>query len=566
MEVNYQPFYQSSWALVIGINSYQHVSSLSYACNDADAVSNLLISEFEFPTENVFVLKDGKATKQAIMDRFLGFSDKVNNPDDRLLVFFAGHGLTFDGLRGPVGYLVPVDGDPANKNSLIRWDDLTRNAELIQAKHILYIIDACYSGLALQRAIAPGTQRFLSDMLQRFSRQVITAGKADEVVADGGGQQGKNSIFTGYLLEGLKGAALDSNGVLTANEIMAYVYNKVGQDNRSEQTPHYGHLEGDGDFVFKTPQREHLGVITEKDYLIETKAEETGFIADQTLPKSKPSFLIKNGYRDPTNPSFGRNDWTNRLGESRRGKEFSFEMSKAFSWTSIVFEPTNALLPPIDNSVLFDKLKSYKLEGEKPHERLRIPTAVMTTIDSVVLFNELPKDAKFWDSYIRIDKQANIELAETQYTFAEIDGVRCFFYVQLIGFIWQSMFFAKKMLLNSGYRSGVNMWINLVGTRSSILMDFSKESGEGNQHWRSPFERDALFDHGGLFNLQCPDPNIQMEYQFDIEKLDESKSFETIKNIATNFGLAYNHQSTPRCFNYNTEVFPWNQFLNQRRW
>lgn len=566
MEMNYHPFYQSSWALVIGINSYQHVSPLSYACNDADAVSNLLISEFEFPTENVFVLKDGKATKQAIMDRFLGFSDKVNNPDDRLLVFFAGHGLTFDGLRGPVGYLVPVDGDPANKNSLIRWDDLTRNAELIQAKHILYIIDACYSGLALQRAIAPGTQRFLSDMLQRFSRQVITAGKADEVVADGGGQQGKNSIFTGHLLEGLKGAALDSNGVLTANEIMAYVYKKVSQDNQSEQTPHYGHLEGDGDFVFKTPQREHLGVITEKDYLIETKAEETGVITDQTPPKSKPSFLIKNGYRDQTDPKFGRNDWTNKLGESRRGKEFSSEFSKAFSWTSIVFEPTTALFPPIDNSALLEKLKSYKTESEMPYERLRLPRAAMTTIDSVVLFNEMPREVKHWDSYLRMDKQGNMEIAETQYTFVEIEGVRCFFYVQLIGFIWQSMFFAKKVLSDYGYRSGINMWINLVGTRNSILMDFSKESGEGNQHWRSPFERDAFFDHGGLFNLQCPDPNVQMEFQYNLEKLDESKSFEIIKNVAANLGLAYNHQSAPRCFNYNTDVFPWKQYLNQRQW
>jgi len=109
-------------------------------------------------------------------------------------------------------------------------------------------------------------------------------------------------------------------------------------------------------------------------------------------------------------------------------------------------------------------LKSYKLEGEKPYERLRIPSAAMTTIDSVVLFNELPKDNQLWDSYIRMDKQGNLELAETQYTFVELGGVRCFFYVQLIGFIWQSMFFAKNMLLSSGYRSGVKVSINLVGT------------------------------------------------------------------------------------------------------
>jgi len=96
--------------------------------------------------------------------------------------------MTLEGSRGPIGYLIPVNGDSDNLNTLIRWDDLTRNAEIIPAKHILFIIDACYSGLALQRAITPpGTQRFVTDLLQRMSQQVITAGKADEKVADGSG-------------------------------------------------------------------------------------------------------------------------------------------------------------------------------------------------------------------------------------------------------------------------------------------------------------------------------------------------------------------------------------------
>jgi uncharacterized caspase-like protein len=309
MEISYKPYYQSSWALVIGINAYQNVPPLSYACNDADSVSKLLVDELEFPADNVFILKDGDATKHAIMDTFLRFSDKANNPDDRVLVFFAGHGLTFDGSRGPIGYLVPVDGDRDKKISLIRWDDLTRNSELISAKHILFILDACYSGLALQRAVAPGSQRFISDMLQRLARQVITAGKADEVVADGGGPQGKNSIFTGHLIDGIKGAALDSNGVLTANELMAYVYKKVGQDNRSEQTPHFGHFDGDGDFILKTPNREHLSSAPHKEYLVLAPIEETEVIPEQMIQFLKLSYSIKNGYKDPSSPNFGRNDW-----------------------------------------------------------------------------------------------------------------------------------------------------------------------------------------------------------------------------------------------------------------
>ncbi len=167
----YQPEYQTSWALVIGINAYQHVNPLSYACNDADALAAVLVSDLDFPRDQVTVLKDHEATRQAILDAYLGFSEQARDPDDRVLVFFAGHGITKDGLRGPIGYLIPVDGDPDKLSSLIRWDDLTRNADLIPAKHILFIMDACYSGLAFQRAIQPGTK-----VSQRHAPAAFSAG------------------------------------------------------------------------------------------------------------------------------------------------------------------------------------------------------------------------------------------------------------------------------------------------------------------------------------------------------------------------------------------------------
>lgn len=140
--IKYKPHYADSWALVIGINGYQFASPLSYACNDAYAVASVL-REMGFDSQNLFLLKDGQATKQAIMDRYLELSSLATEPDDRVVVFFAGHGFTTTGLRGEVGYLVPVDGDKDKPNSLIRWDDLTRNADLIPAKHILFIVDAC---------------------------------------------------------------------------------------------------------------------------------------------------------------------------------------------------------------------------------------------------------------------------------------------------------------------------------------------------------------------------------------------------------------------------------------
>ena len=98
-------------------------------------------------------------------------------------------------------------------------------------------MDACYGGLAIMRALKPGSMRFLKDMLVRRSRQVLTAGKADEVVADLGGPLSNHSVFTGHLLEALDGKAADPTGILTANGVVAYVYKNVASDRGSQQTP-----------------------------------------------------------------------------------------------------------------------------------------------------------------------------------------------------------------------------------------------------------------------------------------------------------------------------------------
>ena len=73
---------------------------------------------------------------------------------------------------------------------------------------MFFLMDACYGGLALsRRPFPPGSMRFLKNMLQRHSRQILTAGKADEVVADAGGPRAGHSIFTGHVLDVLEGGA-----------------------------------------------------------------------------------------------------------------------------------------------------------------------------------------------------------------------------------------------------------------------------------------------------------------------------------------------------------------------
>lgn len=300
--------YTTSHALIVGINKYGKISPLSYAVNDAKGVAKLLVSQFGFKSENTDILLDDKATKQNIIRAFLGYATDKCSPNDRLIFFFAGHGYTRPGRRQEVGFLVPVDGNIDDLSTLIRWDDLTRNAELIPAKHVLFIMDACYGGLALTRSIAPGSVRFLRDMLQRFSRQVITAGKANEVVADSGGPLQDHSVFTGHLIEGLNGKAETPDGILTANGIMSYVYERVAKDPNSQQTPHYGFIDGDGDFIFKgIPEDPDVGQSKEdKDKLVSVPATAPETSGDDLhlLVKRTKDFLGENRFLIPLHDLF----------------------------------------------------------------------------------------------------------------------------------------------------------------------------------------------------------------------------------------------------------------------
>ena len=246
----YSPIYGKSRALVIGINKYEKVSPLGFARQDAEALARTLVQDLSFEPDSVTLLLDEAATKAALLRHYLSFCHAGTNEDDRLIIFFAGHGHTERSVRGEVGFLVPCDGTPLDLSTLIRWDELTRNADMILAKHILFLMDACYGGLAVTRATRPGSMRFLQDMLMRTSRQVLTAGKADEVVADLGGPVPGHSIFTGHLLQALSGEAKDNQGNLTAAGVTAYVYQRVSSDADSHQTPHFGHLQGDGDMIF----------------------------------------------------------------------------------------------------------------------------------------------------------------------------------------------------------------------------------------------------------------------------------------------------------------------------
>jgi len=240
--------YGDSWAVVIGINDYENqgVPKLRYAVNDARSVHKALLGQ-GFPADRITLLLDKQATKAAI-EQVLGdeLRQKMRE-NDRLLVFFAGHGKT-DRLRSgeEEGYLIPVDGNPARLfSTTISMESLRRISDRLSAKHILYIVDACYSGYAVySRAV---TDPLLEEMIRKPARQILTAGRQEDEAQERNG----HGIFTSVLLRGLEGEAFQSGKTwLSLEELALWVKQRVYAESGKKQLPQYGNMAGEGQFVF----------------------------------------------------------------------------------------------------------------------------------------------------------------------------------------------------------------------------------------------------------------------------------------------------------------------------
>ncbi|HEX7842743.1 MAG TPA: caspase family protein [Kofleriaceae bacterium] len=243
---------------MIGIDRYRRWDPLNNAVGDARGVL-ATFEELGFVSV-VAPLLDDAATGDAI--RLLPASLKPElDGNDSLVVFFAGHGHTIterfsDGFPVSKGYLIPVDADRSEKRDHT-WERiepwLTTIAEL-PPRHILVILDSCRSGIALSRGTQYRGVGVRPDgapvpFHERRSRRVLTSALDDQRAMDGGPIAG-HSVFTGYLIEALRGGASarqhESSGVsvsVSVSAIAEYVHRRVEEHTRSRQVPGLGVLE-----------------------------------------------------------------------------------------------------------------------------------------------------------------------------------------------------------------------------------------------------------------------------------------------------------------------------------
>jgi uncharacterized caspase-like protein len=233
-----------NYALVIGNNEYKTLPSLKTAVADATAVADTLKARYTFDEGAVKLLLN--ADRNAILAELVQLRTKLT-PDDRLLIYYAGHGQIDEAANE--GFWQPVDAVPNADYTWISNADLRRNLRGMSARHVLVVADSCFSGSLTRSAPqqTPNSDRFFAQVDGHFSRKVITSG-GNEPVADSG--TGAHSVFAHYFLKALN----DNNApYITSFELFNSLARAVA--NNSSQKPEYGTIgnagdEGSGDFTF----------------------------------------------------------------------------------------------------------------------------------------------------------------------------------------------------------------------------------------------------------------------------------------------------------------------------
>ena len=229
-----------TFVLVIGIGAYEKLSPLTTPVADARAFADIMRTRYGC---KVLLLENPK--RADILDALSRVRSALT-PDNRLIIYYAGHGL--NDKEANEGYWLPADAAMDNKTNWIAHTAVTAELHAIPAKQILVISDSCYAGV-MTRGLVFSDKPFSDKATNKKVRVALLSGGV-EPVADTGGNTG-HSVFAGALLNALE----HSDGVISGNFLYGQVKNsvKLNSDQSPEFAPIFKAGHEEGDFFFTAP-------------------------------------------------------------------------------------------------------------------------------------------------------------------------------------------------------------------------------------------------------------------------------------------------------------------------
>lgn len=277
--------FANSRAYMIGINAYQNgIPQLRTAVADAERLGKLLKESHRYTT--LTLPRNGAPTLSTLRDLLHKKMLQEVGPNDRVLFYFAGHGIALDGDDGPEGFLVPEDANREDRSSFLSMTELNDALAKLPCRHLLLILDCCFAG-----AFRWSSTRDLSDLpsvihRERYERyiqdpawQVLTSAAYDQTALDvlSGITIGErietadHSPFAAALFRALAGDAdliprgkegqPGGDGVITASELYLYLRECVETatiEHKTRQTPGLWPLRkhDKGEYILLSPGHE----------------------------------------------------------------------------------------------------------------------------------------------------------------------------------------------------------------------------------------------------------------------------------------------------------------------
>ncbi len=233
-----------TYALLVGVDSYDNFAGLVNPISDAAAVEEELRENYGV---NTLLLAD--PSRAEFLTQLHALAERHYDRDDQLLVFFSGHGWFDEVLKR--GYLAMRDAAPLDedvfRDTFVSHEDVRAVLERLACRHVLLIVDSCFSG-KLDPTVAMATSgrgsgdgmydgiprdEYIERKMEFVTRRYITAG-GKEFVPDG--RPGEHSPFARQLLAALRNLG-GEGGILTFEEMALYL-------KRVEPQPLSGELLG----------------------------------------------------------------------------------------------------------------------------------------------------------------------------------------------------------------------------------------------------------------------------------------------------------------------------------
>lgn len=246
------------WALLVGVDQYEdvnHISPLSTADADAKALAKVLTDVRGVPATNIQVLVSSgqrKPTRANIIEALSRLADNLK-PGDTAFVFFSGHGTQIDGKT----YLLPYDFRGrdafAGVETALATDKISGLLQRAKSATIVMGWDMCRNdpfgktrgGTGRNRMARPPKKAWRTVPDDTPSNDAL---RVVEMFACSPGQfsfewrDQKRGYFSYFLEQGLRGAAADGKGLITAQGLASFVSGKVStsvkRDENGEQMPY----------------------------------------------------------------------------------------------------------------------------------------------------------------------------------------------------------------------------------------------------------------------------------------------------------------------------------------